>query len=59
MVPMLSELARFTLFLFTPETEVAAIRYGGSAAGGLKAGIWVCLAIGAGLALARLLGGAA
>lgn len=58
MIPMLSELARFVQYLVTPETEIAAIRYDSSAAGALKAGIWMCLAIGAGIGLARLLGGA-
>lgn len=58
MIPMLSELARFAQYLVTPETEIAAIRYDSAAAGALKAGIWMCLAIGTGVGLARLLGGA-
>lgn len=59
MIPMLSELARFAQYLLTPETEIAAIRYDSTAAGALKAGLWISLAIGAAIALARLLGGAA
>lgn len=59
MIPMLSELARFAQYLFTPETEIAAIRYDSTAAGALKAGLWISLAIGAAIGLARLLGHAA
>lgn len=59
MIPMLTELARFLRYLLTPETPVAAVQYDGAAAGALKAGLWVALAIAAALGLATLLGGAA
>lgn len=55
MIPMLSELARFGRYLFTAETEIAAVQYDGMAAGAVKAGLWMCLAVAGGIILARLL----
>lgn len=55
LVPLLSETARFLRYLMTPETEIAAVQYGGTAAGVVKAGFWTMLAIAAGIGLARLL----
>jgi hypothetical protein len=55
MIPLLHELARFLRYLFTPETQPAAIQYDGSAAGAVKAGFWTLLAIIAGIALGRML----
>lgn len=59
MVPLLSEIARFLRYLLTPETEVAAVQYSGAAAGAVKAGLWMLLAVLTGIGLARLLGGGA
>lgn len=59
MVPLLSEIARFLRYLFTPETEVAAVQYSGAAAGAVKAGLWMVLAVLTGIGLAHLLGGGA
>lgn len=59
MIPLLSELYRFGCYVLTPETEISAVHYDSTAAGAVKAGIWMCLAVGAGLLLARLLGGGA
>lgn len=56
MIPMLSELYRFACYVLTPEAEVAAVRYDSAAAGAVKAGVWLCLAVGTGILLARLLG---
>jgi len=55
MLPMLSELARFMRYLVRPETEIAAAQYDSAAAGALKAGFWMALAVAAGIALARTL----
>jgi hypothetical protein len=55
MLPMLSELLRFARYLFRPEAEIAAAQYDSAAAGALKAGLWMALAIAAGIALARTL----
>ncbi|MDR3640369.1 MAG: hypothetical protein P4L39_03510 [Humidesulfovibrio sp.] len=59
MIPLLAEMMRFLRYLFTPETPVAPVRYDGVAAGAVKAGVWMVLAVAAALALANLLGGAA
>lgn len=59
MIPLLHESLRFLRYLMTPESEIAAVRYDGSAAGAAKAGLWLVLAVLAGVALARMLGGAA
>lgn len=59
MVPLLSELARFLCYLVTPETEFAAVRYDGAAAGAAKAGLWMLVAVLTGIGLARLLGAGA
>lgn len=55
MIPLLTELARFGRYLFQPETEIAAVQYDSAAAGAVKAGLWMVLAVAAGLGLARLL----
>lgn len=55
MIPLLSESARFLRYLMTPETEVAAVQYDGAAAGAVKAGLWMILAVAAGILLARVL----
>ena len=55
MIPMLSEIARFGRYLLQAETEIAAVQYESAAAGAVKAGFWMCLAIAGGIALARLL----
>jgi len=59
MIPLLTELMRFLRYLFTPESPVAAVRYDGAAAGAVKAGLWMAVAVAAALGLATLLGGAA
>jgi hypothetical protein len=59
MIPLLTEIARFLRYLFTPETPVDAVQYDGAAAGAVKAGLWMAFAIAAALGLASLLGGAA
>jgi len=59
MIPLLHEIARFACYLFTPETQPATVHYDGTAAGAVKAGLWMILAVLAGIALARLLSGAA
>lgn len=56
MIPLLTELYRFGCYLLTPETEISAQRYDSAAAGAVKAGAWICLAVGAGIVLARFLG---
>lgn len=56
MMPLFSELGRFGRYVLTPETEIAAVRHHGAVAGAVKAGVWMCLAVAAGIALARLLG---
>lgn len=56
MIPLLSETARFLRYLLTPETEVAALQYDGAAAGAVKVGLWMIVAVAAGLALARFAG---
>jgi hypothetical protein len=53
MIPMLTELARFARYLFSPETEIAAVQYDSAAAGAVKAGLWMALAVAAGIVLAR------
>lgn len=58
MIPLLTELYRFGRFVLTPETEIAAVQYDSAAAGAVKAGVWMCLAVGAGIILARLFGAA-
>jgi hypothetical protein len=58
MIPLLTELMRFLRYLVTPETPAAAVQYDGAAAGAVKAGVWMALAVVAALALANLLGGA-
>lgn len=58
MIPLLSETARFMRYLLTPETEISALQYDGATAGAVKAGLWVILAVAAGIGLARLLAGA-
>ncbi len=55
MIPMLTELARFGRYLFQPETEIAAVQYDSTAAGALKAGLGMALAVAAGIVLARML----
>jgi len=57
MVPLMSEILEFGRYLLTPETEITAVRYSGATAGAVKAGLWVCLAVGAGIGLATLLSG--
>jgi hypothetical protein len=59
MIPLLAELMRFLRYLFTPESPVSAVRYDGVAAGAVKAGLWMAVAVAAALGLATLLGGAA
>ena len=54
MIPLLSETARFLRYLLTPETPVAAVHYDCAAAGATKVGLWICLAVAAGIALAHL-----
>lgn len=56
MIPMLTECSRFLRYLLTPETPVAAVQYACAAAGAAKAGLWICLAVAAGITLARCLG---
>jgi hypothetical protein len=56
MIPTLAELARFLRYLLTPEAPVAAVHYDCAAAGAAKAGLWICLAVAAGIALAHTLG---
>jgi len=53
MIPLLTEIARFLRYLVTPETEVTAVQYDGAAAGAVKAGLWMILAVLAGIALAH------
>lgn len=55
MIPLLAETARFLRYLFEPETELSAVQYDGAAAGAVKAGVWMILAIAAALVLARTL----
>jgi hypothetical protein len=55
MIPMLTECARFARYLFRPEADIMAAQYDSAAAGAAKAGLWVVLAVTAGIALARTL----
>ena len=59
MIPLMTHMYRFACYLLTPETEIAAVQYDSAAAGAVKAGLWLCLAIGLGIGLARCLGGGA
>jgi len=58
MIPLLTETARFMRYLLTPETEIAALQYDGATAGAVKAGLWMILAVAAGIGLARVFAGA-
>ncbi|OIO05868.1 MAG: hypothetical protein AUJ49_00605 [Desulfovibrionaceae bacterium CG1_02_65_16] len=59
MIPLLTEIARFLRYLFTPESPIAVVQYAGAAAGAIKTALWAALAVLTALGLASVLGGAA